>query len=61
MKACCDSDWAGSRVDRKSTSGILLRLGNSTVAWRTLKQNCVALSTTEAKFISMGEATKDLV
>ena len=61
MEAYCDSDWAGSRVDRKSTSGILLRLGNSTVAWRTLKQNCVALSTTEAEYISMGEATKELV
>lgn len=54
----CDADWAGDRADRKSTTGVLLQVGNVAVAWRTLKQGSVALSTTEAEFMSLSEGTK---
>ena len=54
----CDSDWAGDRKDQRSTSGVLLKLGSTTVCWRTMKQTSVALSSTEAEFIAMSEATK---
>src|SRR6266480_3641717 len=39
-----DSDWAGDRVDRKSTSGTCQLLGRSLVSWSSKKQNCVSLS-----------------
>lgn len=61
LKAYCDADWAGDRVDRKATSGVLMQLGRSTVAWRTLKQGTVALSTTEAEYCSMSEGAKLIV
>jgi hypothetical protein len=47
-----DSDWAGYRVDRKSTSGACQLLGRSLVSWSSKKQNCVSLSTTEAEYIA---------
>ena len=56
-----DSDWAGDRHDRKSTSGILCRWGESTISWKTMKQISVALSTTEAEFCALSEATKLVV
>src|SRR5664279_4378020 len=47
-----DSDWAGDKVDRKSTSGACQFLGRSLVSWSSKKQNCVATSSTEAEYIS---------
>ena len=59
--AYSDADWASNRTDRKQTSGVLIQIGKSTVSWKTLKQNSVALSSTEAEFISMSEATKEII
>ena len=49
-----DSDFAGSRVDCKSTSGGCHLLGRSLVSWSSKKQNSVALSTAEAEYIAAG-------
>ena len=43
-----DSDYAGCKVERESTSGICQLLGRSLVSWSSKKQNSVALSTAEA-------------
>ena len=48
-----DSDYAGDRVDRKSTSGTCHFLGRSLVCWSSKKQNCVSLSTAEAEYIAL--------
>jgi hypothetical protein len=40
-----DADWAGCKIDRKSTSGTCQFLGRSLVSWASKKQNFVALST----------------
>ncbi|KAH9780838.1 hypothetical protein KPL71_008242 [Citrus sinensis] len=47
-----DVDFAGYKVDRKSTSGTCHFLGHSLVSWFCKKQNSVALSTTEAEYIA---------
>jgi hypothetical protein len=49
-----DSDFAGCRVNRKSTSGGFHFLDRSLVAWSSKKQNSVALSTMEVEYISAG-------
>nr|GMD05942.1 Retrovirus-related Pol polyprotein from transposon TNT 1-94 [Ipomoea batatas] len=46
----CDSDWAGSLDDRKSTSGYLFTLGSGgVISWSSKKQSTVALSSSEAE------------
>jgi hypothetical protein len=47
-----DSDYAGCKVDIKSTSGGCQLLGCSLVSWSTKKQNSMALSAAEAEYIS---------
>ncbi|KAH9697097.1 hypothetical protein KPL71_023471 [Citrus sinensis] len=47
-----DTDFAGYKVDRKSTSGTCHFLCHSLVSWHSKKQNSVALSTTEAEYIA---------
>ena len=49
-----DADYAGCKLDRKSTSGSCQFLGSNLVSWFSKKQNCVALSTAEAEYISVG-------
>ena len=56
-----DSDYAGCKVDRKSTSGGCQFLGRSLVSWSSMKQNSVALSTTEAEYISAGSYCAQLL
>jgi hypothetical protein len=46
-----DSDYAGCKVDRKSTSGGCHFFGRSLVSWTSKKQNSVSLSTVEAEYI----------
>src|SRR3954466_7871627 len=46
-----DSDWAGDRVDRKSTSGTCHFLGRSLVCCASKKQNCVSISTAEPSIL----------
>ena len=49
-----DSDYAGCKIDRKSTSGGCHLLARSLVSWTSKKQNSVALSTAEAEYIAAG-------
>lgn len=54
-----DSDHAGDLGDRKSTSGFVFMIGSCTVSWKSIKQKTVALSSTEAEYISLAEATQE--
>jgi hypothetical protein len=49
-----DSDYAGCKVERKSTSDTCQLLERSLVSWSLKKQNSVALSTDEVKYIAAG-------
>jgi hypothetical protein len=49
-----DSDYAGYKIYRKSTSRGCHLLGRSLVSWTSKKQNNVALSTAEAEYIVAG-------
>jgi hypothetical protein len=56
-----DSDYAGCKVDRKSTSGTCQFLGRSLVSWSSKKQNSVALSTAEAEYVAAGACCAQLL
>jgi hypothetical protein len=53
-----DSDYAGCKVDRKSTLGIL---GRSLVSWSSKKQTSVALSTAEAEYVAARQCCAQLL
>jgi hypothetical protein len=54
-------DYAGCKIDRKSTSGTCQFLGKSLVSWASKKQNLVALSTVEAEYIAVGHCCAQLL
>jgi hypothetical protein len=47
-----DSDWAGDGDDRKSTTGFVFFMGNTSFTWMSKKQPIVALSTCEAEYVA---------
>ncbi|GJU86128.1 retrovirus-related pol polyprotein from transposon TNT 1-94 [Tanacetum coccineum] len=51
-----DSDHAGDYVDRKSTSGVCTFMGCCLTSWFAKKQTALAISTTEAEYVSAGKA-----
>jgi hypothetical protein len=61
LEGYAEADWAGSAVDRKSTSGSCFTLGSTMVSWCSRKQSSVALSTTEAKHIALSVAVREAV
>ena len=56
-----DVVWAGSVVDRKSTSGCCFTLGSASISWMSKKQKSVALSTTEVEYIAASMACCEVV
>jgi hypothetical protein len=56
-----DSDWAGDKVDRKSTSGACHFLGRSLVCWSSKKQNCVSVSTAEAEYVAAASSCAQIL
>lgn len=56
-----DADWAGDVDERRSTSGIVIKLGNASISWSSRQQNCVTLSSAEAEYLALGELTKEVV
>ena len=53
LEAYTDADYAGSPIDRRSTTGYCTFLGGNLVTWRSKKQNVVARSSAEAEFRAM--------
>ena len=47
-------DYAGCKIDRKSTLGGCHLLGKSLVSWTFKKQNSISLSTAKAEYIVVG-------
>ncbi|GKC84298.1 retrovirus-related pol polyprotein from transposon TNT 1-94, partial [Tanacetum coccineum] len=52
----CDSDWAGAKDDMKSTSRNCFMFGSGVVTWASKKEATIALSSTEAEYISAATA-----
>jgi len=56
-----DVDWAGSVVDRKSTSRCCFSLGFASISWMSRKQKSVSLSTAKAEYIAASIACCEIV
>ena len=50
IKGYTDSDWAGYKADRQSTSGFVFSLGSGAISWSSKKHPKIVLSSTEAEY-----------
>ncbi|KAG3230861.1 hypothetical protein PI124_g24042 [Phytophthora idaei] len=56
-----DADWAGDIESRRSTSGYAFMMNGGCISWGSKKQRTVALSSTEAEYMALSEATQEAV
>ena len=61
LVACADSDWASNPVDRRSTTGYMVKLADPIFICNSRAQRTVALSSTEAEYMSLSDTSRQLV
>ena len=61
LEVWTDSDHAGDKDSRKSTSGFVIKLWGSTVVIGSKKQKGISTSTMEAEFVALSTACKSLL
>lgn len=55
-----DADWAGDTVNRRSTSGYVIRFFGNCIYWKTKKQSSVTKSSTSAEYVALSEAVSEI-
>jgi len=59
LQGYSDADWAGDHETRRSTTGFTFIFGGAAVSWGSMLQKTVALSTMEAGYMALREASKE--
>ena len=60
LTASTNADWIGDACDRRSTSTIIVFLGNNPITWLTKKQHTVSRSSIEAEYLSLATSAAEL-
>ena len=56
-----DADFGGEVDHRRSTTGYVFTVGTTAVSWMSQVQKIVTLSTTEAEYVAVTEASKEMI
>ena len=56
-----DADWGNDPTDSKSYTGYAFAVGGAVISWKSRKQRTVALSSTEAEYKALTEATNESI
>lgn len=56
-----DSDWADDVETRRSTSGFVFKFGNGAIVWASRRQPSVTLSSMEAEYVALCEASQETI
>lgn len=59
LKGFCDADWAADVDERRSTTGYVFTMNGGAICRSTKRQHTVALSTTEAEYMSIVAAVQE--
>ncbi|KAF2891050.1 hypothetical protein ILUMI_15123, partial [Ignelater luminosus] len=61
MDAYVDADWAADIIDRKSTTGVLIRVYGNAVLWKSQKQKIVSRASTHAKYYALADCVEKVI
>lgn len=59
IRGYSDADWANDVGDRRSIGGFIYTMASGPICWAAKKQAVVSRSSTEAKYIALGSASKE--
>lgn len=57
LRGYADADYANDKDSRRSVTGFLFTFGSSVFTWKSKRQRTVALSTTEAEYMSISDCS----
>ena len=60
FQAYADADFGGDPDTRRSTSGMVVKIGTGAISWSSKLQSVVAQSTTEADYIAANSTGRDI-
>ena len=61
LEGYVDSDWAGSAIDRKITSGCCFSMGSGVISWFSRNNSFVELSIAKSKYVATCSASCEAV
>ena len=61
LECYVDADWAGDCVDRKSTTGYIIKLYGNVIHWKSRKQGSVTKSSTAAEYVALSEVVSQVL
>ena len=61
LHAFSDADYAGCKLDWKSTSGTCQILAGCLISWSSRKQGTIAMSTAEAEYVAVGSCCSQVL
>lgn len=61
LDAYVDADFASDTLDRKSTTGIVIRVFCNVIMWKSQKQKIVSRASTHAEFYALADCVEELL
>ena len=61
LEVFAGADYASKSTDRRTVSGEAVMCGGASVCWFSRNQKCVILLTSEAEYVTLGDAVKKLL
>lgn len=61
LHAYADSDWGTDPNNRKSVTGTLVKMADGAISWKSHQQKTIAGSSTEAEYMALNDASKQLL
>jgi len=61
VECFADVDYAGSKIDRRSTTGYCVFVGRKLVSWRSKKKSVVSRSIAESEYRAMSQSTCEIM
>uniref|UniRef100_A0A3Q7EEG5 Reverse transcriptase Ty1/copia-type domain-containing protein n=1 Tax=Solanum lycopersicum TaxID=4081 RepID=A0A3Q7EEG5_SOLLC len=61
IKAYVDADWGRGPIDRCSSTGYCIFLGDSLISWRSKKQTLASRSSTESEYRALADTTAEIL
>ena len=56
-----DADWGSDQDNCQLIGTYIVKIGDGTISWKSKKQLCIALSSTEAKYMTLCQVAKESV